>query len=203
MAIDCNDQLLTARLATSRALSSTLTATAAMVEAGELSEFRARRICEKLDGLEPAVARIIEARVLPTAGQIRLSSLTTKLRKWVLGARGDDAVAEHLHGNAHRRVRVESQPSQAGLLGLHAYLPPETTVAVREALEAKAAQFATADRTKGDRRPGPGNPRRGRSRTSGGPRTSASPTPWPGSSSVPTPRTRPARNDPKSWCRSR
>ena len=151
LAIDCNDQLLKARLATSRALCTTLTATAAKLEAGELSEYRARRICEKLDGLEPAVARIIEARVLPTAGQIRLSSLTAKLRRWVLGARGDDAVAEHLQGNANRRVRVESEPSEAGLLALHAYLPPETTIAVREALEAKAAQFATADRADRDR----------------------------------------------------
>jgi hypothetical protein len=150
LALDCNDRLLKAKLTTSRALATTLTATASMLEAGELSEYRARRICEKLEGLEPAVARTIEAQVLPTAAKIRLSSLTAKLRRWVLAAAGDDAVAEHLQGKAKRRVTVDSEPSEPGLLGLHAYLPPEITVAIREALEAKAAEFAKSDRAARD-----------------------------------------------------
>ena len=150
LALDCDDRLVKARLATGRALSTTLAATAALLEAGELSEYRARRICDKLEGLEPDVARRIEAQVLPTAATIRLASLMDKLRRKVLAARGDVAVAEHLLGNAQRRVTVESEPSEVGLLGLHAYLPPEITVAVREALEAKAAEFARADRAARD-----------------------------------------------------
>ena len=146
LSLDCNDALLKVKLTNARLLVSTLSATAAKLEAGELSDYRVRRICEKLDGLDPDVARGIEARVLANAADLRLSSLLAKLRRLVLSAKGSAAVDDHLQGVVNRRVTVDSEPSEPGLLGLHAYLPPETAVAVREALEVKAAEFARADR---------------------------------------------------------
>ncbi len=150
MSVDCNDTFLKQTLGTGRMLTGPLSATAAALEAGELSGYRARRICEKLAGLPAQEAQWIEAAVLPTAGTIRLGSLTAKLRRLALKARGDDAVAELVAGAANRRVTVDSEPNEPGLLGLHAYLPAETAVAVREALEVKAAEFARADKAARD-----------------------------------------------------
>jgi Domain of unknown function (DUF222) len=153
LATDCSDVFLRVKLSTSRLLATTLAETADRLEAGELSDYRARLICDKLGGLEPSVAQQIEARVLPTASTITLASLSAKLRRLVLSAQGPDAVDEHLQGLANRRIFVDREPAEPGLLGLHAYLAAETTVAVREALEAKAAEFARADkaaRAKGD-----------------------------------------------------
>jgi hypothetical protein len=146
MATDCNDTFLKHTLGRARQLTTTLTATAAKLETGELSAYRVRLICEKLAGLDPQTAREIEARVLPTAGQLKIGSLQAKLRKQVLAARGDDAVAEHLAGIANRRVTVDRDVAEPGLLGLHAYLPAETAVAVRDTLEAKAQEFGRADK---------------------------------------------------------
>ena len=146
LATDCNDTFLKETLGTARTLATTLKATGSAVESGELSTYRARRIVEKLAGLDPQVAQAIEAKVLPTAAQLKMGSLLAKLRKLVLAARGDDAVEEHLQGIADRRVRIDTEPSQSGLLDLHASLPAETTVAIRTALEDKAREFARADK---------------------------------------------------------
>jgi hypothetical protein len=146
LAVDCNDTFLKAKLATARLLATTLTATATRLAAGELSDYRARRICEHLQGLPAQVAQQIEARVLPTAADLRLPSLLAKLRRLVLAAQGPDAAVEHLQGQANRRVTLDTEPPEPGLLGLHAYLPAHTAVAVRQALEAKAKEFARADR---------------------------------------------------------
>ena len=150
LAVDCNDTFLKAKLCTGRMLATTLSATAAKLESGELSDYRARRICEKLEGLDPDVARKIEGRVLATAADLRLSSLLAKLRRLVLAAQGPDAVRAHLQGMANRRLTVDQEPSEQGLLGLHAYLPAETAVAVRAAIEAKAKELAGADRAARD-----------------------------------------------------
>ncbi|MDX6242545.1 MAG: hypothetical protein QOE76_268 [Frankiales bacterium] len=144
--VDCGDTFLKYKLGNARLLATTLSATAAKLESGELSDYRARLICDRLGGLAPVVARQIEAKVLPTAGEVRISSLTAKLRRLTLAAQGAEAAEQHLQGAANRRVSVDREPAEPGLLGLHAYLPPETTVAVREALEAKAAEFAKADK---------------------------------------------------------
>ncbi len=146
LAADCSDVFLRVKLSTSRLLATTLSATAAHLESGELSDYRARVICDKLGGLAPSVARAIEARVLPTAAEIRLASLSAKLRRLVLAAQGPQAAEEHRQGMLNRRVTVDREPSEPGLLGLHASLPPETTLAIRQALEIKAAEFAKADK---------------------------------------------------------
>ena len=147
--VDCNDAFLTYKLGNARLLATTLSATADKLESGELSDYRARMICDKLGDLDPLVAQQIEAQVLPTAADLRLSGLSAKLRRLRLAAQGPAAADEHLQGLANRRVVTDRESSEPGLLGLHAYLPAETTVAVREALEAKAAEFAKADKAAG------------------------------------------------------
>ena len=64
----------------------------------------------------------------------------------MLAAQGPAAVQAHQAGAADRRVVVDTEAAEVGLLGLHAYLPPEQTIAIRELLETKAAELARADR---------------------------------------------------------
>ena len=145
---DCGDLFLKYKIGVARLLATTLTATAAQLESGQLSDYRARIICDKLTGLDPDVARRIEARVLPTAAQVKVATLTDKLRRARLAAQGPEAAQEHAQGLVNRRVVTDREPSEPGLLGLHAYLPAETTLAVREVLESKAAEFARADKAR-------------------------------------------------------
>ena len=151
LATDIGDQFLKqVVLPQARLLATTLSATRTEVEAGRLSAYRARKISDSLADLAtraPDTARAIEAQVLINAAELKLPSLTSKLRRLVLAARDpEEALEEHLEGARGRRVQVDSEPAEPGLLGLHAYLPAETAVAVRTALEAKAAEFASADK---------------------------------------------------------
>src|SRR4051794_18668158 len=150
LGLDCSDVLLKAKLANARLLSGTLSETSRRLESGELSDYRARRICEKLDGLEPDVAQDIEAQVLRNAGSIKFASMTAKLRRLVLAAKGPAAADEHRQGVKNRRVVIDTEPTEPGLLGVHAYLPAEVAVAVREALEVLQSDLAKADRVKSD-----------------------------------------------------
>jgi hypothetical protein len=70
---------------------------------------RARLICDRLGGLAPVVTRQIEAKMLPTAGEVRISSLTAKLRRLTLAAPGPEAAEQHLQGTANRRVSVDRE----------------------------------------------------------------------------------------------
>jgi hypothetical protein len=159
LATDIGDQFLKqVVLPQARLLATTLAATRAEVEAGRLSAYRARKISDSLADLAvraPNTARDIEAQVLTNAADLKLPSLTSKLRRLVLAARDpEEALEEHLEGARDRRVRVDSEPGEPGLLGLHAYLPAETTVAVRTALEAKAAELARGDKKRAADREG-------------------------------------------------
>ena len=150
LGLDCSDVLVKARLRNGRLLAGTLSASAQRLSSGELSEYRVRRICEKLDGLPGEVARDIEARVLVNAGSIKLGSMTAKLRRLVLAAKGPDAAREHREGARNRRVFLDTEPAEPGLLGVHAYLPAEVAVAVRETLERLQGELAKADRVKSE-----------------------------------------------------
>ncbi|MDX6230356.1 MAG: hypothetical protein QOI76_3746 [Frankiales bacterium] len=138
------------KVAQARLLAGTLCATRDRLAAGELSEYRARRIAEELRNLDPVTAREIEAKVLGTAAEVRVPTLVRRLRRLVLVAQGPEAVAAHLAGLAARRVVVDTEGAEVGLLGLHAYLPPEQTIAIRELLETKAKELARADRAARD-----------------------------------------------------
>ena len=131
-------------------LTGTLSATRDRLAAGELSAYRARRIAEELRTLDPVTAQQIEAKVLGTAADVRVPSLIRLLRRLVLAAQGPAAVQAHQAGAADRRVVVDTEAAEVGLLGLHAYLPPEQTIAIRELLETKAKELARADRAARD-----------------------------------------------------
>jgi hypothetical protein len=133
-----------------RLLAGTLRATRDRLAAGDLSEYRARRIAEELRHLDPVTAQKIEAKVLDSADKVRLPNLIRRLRKLVLLAQGPAAAEAHREGVADRRVVVDSEAGEIGLLGLHAYLPPEQTIAIREKLETKAKELARADRAARD-----------------------------------------------------
>jgi hypothetical protein len=150
LVLDAGDAFLAqVVLPQARALATTLSATRAEVEAGRLSPYRARLICDKLRRLDADLAREIEAKVLTSAARIRTASLRDKLHRLILAAQDPvHAADEHRAGAADRRVEVDPEPSQPGLLGVHAYLPAQTAVAFRDAVAAKAAQFATADQKK-------------------------------------------------------
>src|SRR4051794_16261833 len=88
LTLDVGPDLTRDRLAQARLLSTTLAATGRALEFGEVSGYRARRICEALAGLQPEVARQIEAKVLPSAGTVSLRTLSRRLRTAVLKAQG-------------------------------------------------------------------------------------------------------------------
>jgi hypothetical protein len=146
LATDRGDLFTRRRLREARVLTTTLAASGEALETGVLSHYRARLICEQLADLDPAVARGIEARILPTAHEVTVASLSRRLRKAVLAAATHDTAAEHRRGADARRVVLGREPAEAGLLGMHAYLPAEQAVAVREALQVKAGELKAADR---------------------------------------------------------
>jgi hypothetical protein len=100
--------------------------------------------------LEVVVAQRIEAQVLSNAARVRLGSMNAKLRRLVLAAKGPDAAREHRAGVRNRRVVVDSEPSEPGLLGVHAYLPAQVAVAFRDTLEVLQGELAKADRVSCD-----------------------------------------------------
>jgi hypothetical protein len=146
LTIDCGVEFTRDKVDQARLLAGTLSATRDRLAAGELSEYRARRIAQELRTLDPVTAQQIETKVLTTANTVRVPTLIRRLRRLVLAARGPAAVAAHQAGLADRRVVVDSEAVEVGLLGLHAYLPPEQTLAIRELLETKAKELARADR---------------------------------------------------------
>ena len=150
LTIDCGVDFTRDQLDQARLLTGTLSATRDRLATGELSAYRARRIAEELRTLDPVTAQRSRAKVLDTAGTVRVPSLVRKLRRLVLAAQGPAAVQAHQAGAAQRRVVVDTEAAEIGLLGLHAYLPPEQTIAIRELLETKAKELARADRAARD-----------------------------------------------------
>jgi hypothetical protein len=150
LAVDAGIDFTRDKVDQARLLAGTLHATRDRLCAGDLSEYRARRIAEELRNLDAVTAQEIEAKVLGSADKVRVPTLIRRLRRLVLLAQGPAAVDAHDAGRAERRVVVDSEGTEVGLLGLHAYLPPEQTIAIREVLEAKAKELAKADRAARD-----------------------------------------------------
>src|SRR3954447_1114460 len=147
LTLDVGPDLTRTQLAQARQLHGPLAGTGRALELGEVSVYRARRITEALAGLTADLARQIEAAILPDAGTVSLRTLTRRLRTAVLKAQGPKAADEYATGAADRRVVLDREADQPGLLGPHAYLPPEQTLAIRDTLQAKAEELKTADRT--------------------------------------------------------
>jgi hypothetical protein len=125
-----------------------LPATWAAMAAGELDEYRARTLVEVLETTDPAIARAVEARLLPGAAQLTVGKL--KKRALALLLELDAEAADRRRQQAQRRADVRIYPSpQEGMATLAADLPAGTAAACH-ALVDQLARLLKAD---GDPRP--------------------------------------------------
>ncbi|WP_345771537.1 DUF222 domain-containing protein, partial [Geodermatophilus normandii] len=125
-----------------------LPATWAAMAGGELDEYRARMLVEVLEHTDPAVARRVEARLLPEAAQLTAGKL--KKRALALLLELDAEAADRRREQARRRADVRVYPSpQEGMATVAADLPAEVAAACH-ALVDQLARMLEAD---GDPRP--------------------------------------------------
>jgi hypothetical protein len=125
-----------------------LPATWAAMSAGELDEYRAMALVEVLEHTDPAIARRVEARLLPEAAQLTAGKL--KKRALALLLELDAEAADRRREQARRRADVRVYPSlQEGMATLAADLPAEVAAACH-ALVDQLARMLKAD---GDPRP--------------------------------------------------
>ncbi|MGY1697463.1 DUF222 domain-containing protein [Geodermatophilus sp. SYSU D00814] len=125
-----------------------LPATWAALAAGELDEARARALVDVLQHTRPALARRIEAVVLPEAAQLTVGKLKKRALELLLEADAD-AVDER-RNTAERRSDVRVYPSASdGMSTLAADLPTDVAAACHATVDA-LARMLKAD---GDPRP--------------------------------------------------
>ncbi len=104
-----------------------LAATGAALRAGQIDLGRARLIAEATDALDEEIAREVEARVLPSAGDKTMSQLRAALRRAVIAA--DPKGAERRREEAERRAKVSLYPDQDGTASLAGYSLPSIRAA--------------------------------------------------------------------------
>ena len=104
-----------------------LAATGAALRAGQIDLGRARLIAEATDALDEEIAREVEARVLPSAGNKTTSQLRAALRRAVIAA--DPKGAERRREEAERRAKVSLYPDQDGTASLAGYSLPSIRAA--------------------------------------------------------------------------
>ena len=104
-----------------------LAATGAALRAGQIDLGRARLIAEATDALDEKIAREVEARVLPSAGDKTMSQLRAALRRAVIAA--DPKGAERRREEAERRAKVSLYPDQDGTASLAGYSLPSIRAA--------------------------------------------------------------------------
>ena len=134
------------KISQARLLSGTLSATGDLLRAGHLSPYLAWMICDRLAHLPADLARRVEAAILPKACGSFGKDLSRRLRRAVDRVDPVAAAQRHREGRKNRRVEVETQEREEGLLGLHAYLPPGVVLAIHQRLEQKAAEWAALER---------------------------------------------------------
>jgi hypothetical protein len=125
-----------------------LPATWAALGAGQLDEYRARILVEVLEHTAPALARRVEARLLPEAAGLTAG----KLRKQALALLHelDPAAADRRRTAAERRADVRVHPApDAGMATLAADLPAEVAAACHAVVDQLAAML----KADGDPRP--------------------------------------------------
>jgi hypothetical protein len=137
-----------ARLARrSRILREKLPATNAALAAGELDDRRAGVFIEVLEQAAPAVARSVEAEVLPHAVGLALPRLRRRLEKALLVR--DQAASEQRREHAERDADVRSYPKPDGMAVLAADLTAPVSAACIDRID-RLASMLKAD---GDERP--------------------------------------------------
>ncbi len=109
------------RLGLALTLTDRLPATLAALEAGEIDLRRVQKLAELTDPLPPAVARAVEAAVLPDAARQNTSELARAARKAIARLDPDGAHARHQNRKADRRVVL--YPMDDAMAELRAYLP--------------------------------------------------------------------------------
>jgi uncharacterized protein DUF222 len=125
-----------------------LPATWAAMAAGELDEARAKVLLDVLEHTTPALARRIEARLLPQAVEWTVGVLRKRATTLLLEL--DPDAADRRKEQAQRRADVRCSPSPLdGMATLAADLPPEVAAACHATVDA-LARMLKAD---GDPRP--------------------------------------------------
>jgi hypothetical protein len=136
------------RVGTALSLAVTHEATAAALREGAIDFSKARLIVESTSGLAVDVAREIEAKVLPRAGEQNCGRLKQVLRRAVIVA--DPAGAEQRRKRARSERRVVITPMPDDMAELYAVLPALQAAAIDTALTASAramkAELCDADR---------------------------------------------------------
>jgi hypothetical protein len=125
-----------------------LPGTWAALAAGELDEYRAGVLAEVLEHADPALARRVEARLLPDAAGLTAGKLKKKAIALLLQLDPDAAGRRHEQAQRRADVRVHPCPEE-GMATLTADLPAATAAACHDVLD-QLAQMLKAD---GDERP--------------------------------------------------
>ena len=99
-----------------------LAATGAALRAGEIDLSRTCLIAEATRPLDDDTARVVEARVLPAAGQQTTAWLRATLRRAVIAA--DPEGADRRREEAERRAKVSLYPDAEGTASLAGYSLP-------------------------------------------------------------------------------
>jgi hypothetical protein len=129
-------------------LRESLPGTWAALAAGELDEYRARILVEALEHAEPALARRVEARLLPEAATLTAGKL--KKRALELLLQSDPDAGERRREQATRRADVRVYPSpEEGMATLAADLPADVAAACHAVVD----QLARMPKADGDPRP--------------------------------------------------
>ncbi|MGY1698233.1 DUF222 domain-containing protein [Geodermatophilus sp. SYSU D00766] len=125
-----------------------LPATWAALAAGELDEARARALVDVLQHTKPALARRIEAAVLPEAAQLTVGKVKKRALELLLEADTDAVDQRRTTAERQADVRVYPSPSD-GMSTLAADLPTDVAAACHATVDA-LARMLKAD---GDPRP--------------------------------------------------
>jgi hypothetical protein len=148
MILNCGRRSASIRAQRAWTYRESLPGTWAALAAGELDEPRARALVEVLESTEPAVARAVEARLLPQAVHLSVGAL--RRRAVALLLRLDAAAVDARRAAAQRCADVRVYPSpREGMATLAAELPAPQAAACHEMLD-RLAGMVKAD---GDPRP--------------------------------------------------
>jgi hypothetical protein len=129
-------------------LRESLPGTWAALAAGELDEYRARILVEALEHAAPALARQVEARLLPGAAQLTAGKLRKRALALLLEC--DPDAGERRCEQAQRRADVRVEPSlDEGMARLTADLPVDVAAACHDMID----QLAVLLKADGDDRP--------------------------------------------------
>jgi hypothetical protein len=129
-------------------LRESLPGTWAALAAGELDEYRARILVEVLEHAAPALARQVEARLLPEAAQLTAGKLRKRALALLLEC--DPDAGERRCEQAQRRADVRVEPSlDEGMARLTADLPVDVAAACHDMID----QLAVLLKADGDDRP--------------------------------------------------